>query len=85
MTLYKSEQTYFATHLLHGCFDAKLLNRCFVSPYKYYTKGLHAAVAKPTYAPGSSSPIEDRYIVEVLKIPAIGHLQTPTGYVRGRG
>ena len=45
---------------------------------KYYTKGLHAAVAKPTYAPGSSSPIEDRFIAEALKIPAIGHLQTPT-------
>ena len=99
MTLYKSEQTYFATHLLHGCrrahqellpsypalpvqfrifFDAKLLNRCFASPYIYYTKGLHAAVTKPTYAPGSSSPIEDRFIAEALKIPAIGHLQTPT-------
>ena len=59
-------------------FDAKLLNRCFASPYIYYTKGLHAAVAKPTYAPGSSSPIEDRFIAEALKIPAIGHLQTPT-------
>ncbi len=55
MTLYKSEQTYFAEHLLHGCrrthqelipsypalpvqfrifFDAKLLNRCFASPYQ---------------------------------------------------
>jgi hypothetical protein len=99
MTLYKSEQTYFAAHLLHGCrcahqellssypaipfqfrsfFDAKLLNRCFASTYKYYTKDLHAAVAKPTYAPSSSSPIEDRFIAEALKIPAIGHLQTST-------
>ena len=38
----------------------------------------HAAVGKPTYAPGSSSPIEDRFIAEALKIPAISHLQTPT-------
>jgi hypothetical protein len=50
----------------------------FASPYIYYTKGLHTTVAKPTYAPGSSSPIEDRFIAEALKIPAIGHLQTPT-------
>jgi hypothetical protein len=35
-------------------------------------------VAKPTYAPGSSSPIEDRFIAEALKIPVIGHLQIPT-------
>jgi hypothetical protein len=35
-------------------------------------------VAKPTYAPGSSSPIEDRFIPEDLKKPVIGHLQTPT-------
>jgi hypothetical protein len=99
MTLYKSQQTYFAAHLPHGCrrahqellpsypalpvqfrilFDAKLLNRCFASPYIYFTKGLHADVVKPTYAPGSSSPIEDRFIPAALKIPAIGHLQTTT-------
>jgi hypothetical protein len=36
---------------------------------KYHTTGLqHAAVAKPTYTPGSSSPIEDRFIAEALKI-----------------
>ena len=46
---------------------------------KYHTKGLHhVAVVKPTYAPGSSSPIEDRFISEALKIPVISHLQTPT-------
>ena len=61
--------------------DAQLLNRCLASTYKYYPKGFHsahAAVAKPTYAPDSSSPIEDRFIAEALKIPAIGPLQTPT-------
>ncbi len=46
---------------------------------KYHTTGLHhATVAKPTYAPDSSSPIEDRFIPEALKIPVISHLQTPT-------
>ena len=99
MSLYKSEQTYFTVHLLHGFrhalqellpsypelpfqfrsfFHTKFLNRCYTSPYKYYTKGLHVAVAKPTYEPSSSSPIEDRFITEALQIPAIGHLQTPT-------
>jgi hypothetical protein len=82
MTLYKSEQTYFATHLLHSfrCahqelfpsypvilssfafFSMKLLDRCISSPYIYYTKGLHTAVVKPTYASGSSSPIADHFI-----------------------
>ena len=45
--------------------DAQLLNRCLASTYKYYAKGLHSAhadVAKPTYAPGSSSPIADHFI-----------------------
>jgi hypothetical protein len=47
-------------------FDAKLLNRCFTLPYKYYTKGLHSVVVKPIYTPGSSSPIEDRFVPEAL-------------------
>ncbi len=46
---------------------------------KYHTTGLHHdTVAKPTYAPDFSSPIEDRFIDEALKIPVISHLQTPT-------
>jgi hypothetical protein len=73
MTLHQSLPFQFRSF-----FEAKLLNRCYASPYQYYTKGLQAAVAKPSYAPGSSSPIEDCFIDEALKIPAIGHLQTPT-------
>jgi hypothetical protein len=45
--------------------DAQLLNRCLASTYKYYAKGLHSAhdaLAKPTYAPGSSSPIANHFI-----------------------
>ncbi len=82
MTLYKSGQIYFASHLLHGSRRAhqELLpsypalsvqfriffdedaQPMFRFTYIYYTKGLHVAVAKPTYAPGSSSPIADHFI-----------------------